>query len=368
MPRTLHIFFTLLFIASHALLAQSASDYLPAKIGSTWRYQRFAVDGSQNPIPSSKTIETDSLAGTKLVGGVPALVFRNKTNPLRDSTLVRVHGDSISTYNGGFTKEGIKLVADSLGLGFLPQVPGWYTYVKLKTPPAVNVPDTLYRHDSTLTIDGTEFDLRLFITRTMKPLSAITVPAGTFNAVTPYEINLTLNWWIFTPLGRRAQPFLKLRNVIYLANNNYIIKETQDSTYFPLTATDNDSIPKFVIPGFMRQLEKLTLTNVAIDAGEPGASGPHTRNASPHDFRLSQNFPNPFNGTTTIALELGKQSTVSVRITDVLGKTVETLAPASLPAGKHTMRWDSGTVPSGVYFYHVHSGTSHAVQRMVLQK
>ncbi len=348
-------------------LAQNASDYLPAKFGSTWRYLRFTVDAAQNPIAATKTIETDSLAGTKLVGGITALLFRNRANPLRDSTIVNVHGDSISYFNGGFPKEGIKLVADSLGLGFLPQVPGWYTYVKLNTPPAVNKADTLFRHDSTITVDGTDFDLTLVITRTMKPVSDVTVPAGTFNAAVPFEINLVLNWWVFTPLGRRAQPFLKLHNVIYVAANNWVIKETQDSTWFPLTATDNDSIPKFNIPGYVRLLDKLTPTSVAQDPG--GLGQPRTQaDGTPAGFQLSQNFPNPFNGTTTIAFDIEKQSAVTIRIVDILGRTMETMTAGPLPPGRHQMQWNSSAAPSGVYFYEVETESSRAVKRMILQK
>jgi hypothetical protein len=339
------------------LMAQTAADYLPLKLGSTWRYQRFVVDAAQNPIASTKTNETDSLTGPRLINGVTSYMFRNYTNVLRDSTIVSMHGDTIAYFNGGFPKESIKLVADSLGLGFLPQAPGWYSYVKLNSISGKT--DTLYRHDSVLTIDGTEFDLRLIITRKMFPAGVTTVPAGIFNTAIPFEIDLVLNWWVYTPLGKKAQPFLKLKNMIYVAPNNWVIKETLDSTYFPLTATDNDSIPHFKIPGYIRQLEKLTATSVTVDRNSQD---------TPTGFQLSHNFPNPFNGTTTLSLDLGKQSAVTVRIFDVLGREIEVMYKGVMTPGIHRVKWSSGTRPSGIYFYEVETESSRAVRRMLLQK
>jgi hypothetical protein len=355
----------LLLITTSAMLAQNASDYLSTKTGSSWRYQRFTVDAAQNPIAGTKTIETDSLAGSKLMGGITALVFRNMTNRLRDSVLVNVHGDSVSYFNGGYPLECIKPIADSLGLFPVPTINGWYTYIKLKTPPLVNKPDTLYRRDSTLTYDGVEYDFSLIITRTRKPDTTLIVPAGTFTAVTPFEINLTINWWILTPLGRIAQPYLKLNNALYIANNRWMIKETQASTWFPYIATDNSAIPKFTIPGYVRLLEKITIPGIPETGNLPDM---HGTPELPTRFQLLQNYPNPFNGMTTIEFDLEKQTAVTVRVVDLLGRNVETLTSGLMPAGRRLVRWNSGASPSGVYFYHVETETSRAVKRMVLQK
>ena len=68
-------------------------------------------------------------------------------------------------------------------------------------------------------------------------------------------------------------------------------------------------------------------------------------------FQLSQNFPNPFNPTTTIAFNLPVQGLVDLKIYDVLGNVVTTLVNEEKAAGNYTVQFDAGKFSSGVYFY-----------------
>jgi|GEM_PF-608934 len=76
----------------------------------------------------------------------------------------------------------------------------------------------------------------------------------------------------------------------------------------------------------------------------------------PTEFALSQNYPNPFNPTTKIKYNLPEQATVVLKIYNLLGQEVATLADAPQAAGYYEATWDGrnnfGTnVSSGVYFY-----------------
>jgi hypothetical protein len=91
-------------------------------------------------------------------------------------------------------------------------------------------------------------------------------------------------------------------------------------------------------------------------------------------LRLEQNHPNPFNPTTSIEFRvpLGGES-VSLRIYDVAGKTVRTLANGVLDAGLHRRIWDGrdqdgSRVASGVYHYELRVGEHRASRRMLLLK
>jgi subtilisin family serine protease len=70
----------------------------------------------------------------------------------------------------------------------------------------------------------------------------------------------------------------------------------------------------------------------------------------PKDFALSQNFPNPFNPTTTIQFAVPKSSHVNLKVFDALGREVVTLVSQQLASGNFTVRWQPN-VPSGIYFY-----------------
>jgi flagellar hook assembly protein FlgD len=71
---------------------------------------------------------------------------------------------------------------------------------------------------------------------------------------------------------------------------------------------------------------------------------------------LAQNFPNPFNPSTTIGFGLPVRGKVKIRVFNILGQLVAELGGADLEAGYHQVVWDGKAndgvaVGSGVYFY-----------------
>jgi hypothetical protein len=92
-----------------------------------------------------------------------------------------------------------------------------------------------------------------------------------------------------------------------------------------------------------------------------------------HEFKLSQNFPNPFNPSTEIQFTLPAFQDVSLIVYDVLGRQVKTLVNEQRHAGKHFVTWDGSNnfgsrVSSGVYFYKMVSGQLTQVRKMMLLK
>jgi hypothetical protein len=74
------------------------------------------------------------------------------------------------------------------------------------------------------------------------------------------------------------------------------------------------------------------------------------------DFKISSyvlfdNYPNPFNPTTTISYQLPKQSKVLIRICDILGREISKLVNEVKSAGKYSIVFDGDNLSSGVYFY-----------------
>jgi hypothetical protein len=68
-------------------------------------------------------------------------------------------------------------------------------------------------------------------------------------------------------------------------------------------------------------------------------------------FILWENYPNPFNPSTTIGYSLPKAAIVSLRVFSTLGEEVALLVSEHKEAGYHQVTWNSSNVPSGVYFY-----------------
>jgi hypothetical protein len=90
--------------------------------------------------------------------------------------------------------------------------------------------------------------------------------------------------------------------------------------------------------------------------------------AIPEKFALRQNFPNPFNPTTTIQFELPVDSRVKLDVFDVLGQRVATLKNEDMKAGIYKMKWNAVNYASGVYFYRIEAKDFNAVKKMMLLK
>lgn len=88
-----------------------------------------------------------------------------------------------------------------------------------------------------------------------------------------------------------------------------------------------------------------------------------TRNR--YRFALYQNFPNPFNPTTTIAFEIPQDSHINITILDMLGRELFTLADESLPAGFHRKTINFHTLSSGLYFYRLQTSFGVITKKML---
>ncbi|MBD3409322.1 MAG: T9SS type A sorting domain-containing protein [Ignavibacteriales bacterium] len=96
-------------------------------------------------------------------------------------------------------------------------------------------------------------------------------------------------------------------------------------------------------------------------------------NNAPDEFRLSSNFPNPFNPATTIRYSLPNPANVKLRVYDLRGRLVATLLDARQAAGEYDVRWrgvnDRGErVSSGVYLYALETDERRLVGKMTLLK
>jgi hypothetical protein len=93
----------------------------------------------------------------------------------------------------------------------------------------------------------------------------------------------------------------------------------------------------------------------------------------PFAYKLEQNFPNPFNPSTTLSIHIPTAEHVKLAIYDITGKEVKVLVNSHLNAGSHSFVWD-GTdmngrkVASGSYIYRMKAGNVVKVRNMTLLK
>jgi len=88
----------------------------------------------------------------------------------------------------------------------------------------------------------------------------------------------------------------------------------------------------------------------------------------PNRFHVYDNYPNPFNPTTTIEFDLDRQQHVMLAIYNIVGQKVALLVDEPLQPGHHSIRFDASDYSSGVYLYRVMAGNRIVTKRMLFLK
>jgi hypothetical protein len=106
-------------------------------------------------------------------------------------------------------------------------------------------------------------------------------------------------------------------------------------------------------------------TGQLLYADPVSADEPHS---TPQNFAVLENFPNPFNASTTLQFFLPSSGQIRLEVLDVAGRIVRSLADGFVPSGFHSYTFDGATLSSGVYFARLRSPSVTKVHKMVLLK
>ena len=120
---------------------------------------------------------------------------------------------------------------------------------------------------------------------------------------------------------------------------------------------NGDSVKSDIFPILVNRYEYLTVENKSI----------------PTKFALHENYPNPFNPTTTLRFDLPEASNITLTIFNMLGQKIRTYDMQSATAGYHTLKWNATNdygdpVGAGVYLYQLQSKDFVKTRKMVLLK
>ncbi|KAB2924653.1 MAG: T9SS type A sorting domain-containing protein [Bacteroidetes bacterium] len=133
---------------------------------------------------------------------------------------------------------------------------------------------------------------------------------------------------------------------------------TASLVYYADTARGStvfDGLASVQIPVIFR-----TITWTGSSVGEQGVVA--------NSYELGQNFPNPFNPSTSINYTLGKAENVSLKVYNMLGQEVATVVNGLQNAGPHSVRFDASNLASGMYLYKLQTGSFSDVKKMMLLK
>ena len=126
-----------------------------------------------------------------------------------------------------------------------------------------------------------------------------------------------------------------------------------------LKSAQSDNILAYGIANVNCPIVELDSTAVSVREEETGI---------PSEYELSQNYPNPFNPTTEIKFSIAKESVVTIKVYDILGKEITTLVNERKPAGIYSVNFNASNLSSGVYFYRMQSNSFTSTKKFVLLK
>ncbi len=135
-----------------------------------------------------------------------------------------------------------------------------------------------------------------------------------------------------------------------------------DNTYIPrfLSVTDSNKI-------FLATSYDLFVTNNL--GGQPlDVKEINPFSQIPVEFELSQNWPNPFNPSTSISYFLPESGIVKVSVYNIMGELVNSQQPEFVTQGQHIIKFDGSQLPSGVYILNVtFAGQRRSIKMLLLK-
>ncbi|MEJ5263166.1 MAG: PQQ-dependent sugar dehydrogenase [Ignavibacterium sp.] len=188
--------------------------------------------------------------------------------------------------------------------------------------------------------------------------TVIPVELASFTA-TVVDGKVRLDWYTATETNNsgfmieRSRDGVNFKDLYFISGNG---TSTQRNIY---SYTDND-VTFGVYYYRLKQIDMDGTINylnvVSLDLG------------SPKSFLLEQNFPNPFNPSTTISWQSPESGLQTLKVYDMLGNEVATLLNDYKEAGKHSVEFNADNLPSGLYFYKLGVGNFSSVRKMLLMK
>jgi hypothetical protein len=200
-----------------------------------------------------------------------------------------------------------------------------------------------------------------FTTMTQVPPAPVLLyPCGVSNV----PLTSTLDWTdVATSTGYRLQ--ISLNNTF----NTFIINTTTSVSEYP------------VQPGVLNYSTMYYWNVAAISTGGQGSFSNvcsfstmsqvgvnQISSEIPAEYKLFDNYPNPFNPNTIIRFQIKDSRLVTLKVFDILGREVEMLVNEKQTPGTYEVNFNASNLPSGIYFYTLRSGDFTDTKKMLLIK
>jgi hypothetical protein len=153
----------------------------------------------------------------------------------------------------------------------------------------------------------------------------------------------------------------------YLASqcDSLVMYDPSGQMHWPDNRLDMFTIDTLTIPAAADSL--ITVFRI-FKYGARGTLDARDPQELPTEPALSQTYPNPFNPSTKINVELPVREFVSLKIYDIIGRELTTIVQGFLEPGWHVFEWNAGGRASGIYLAKLSTGGSLMMRRLVLSR
>lgn len=203
---------------------------------------------------------------------------------------------------------------------------------------------------------------RLYLDSIYVENSIIPVELSSFNA-SVYGNNVTLSWKTVTEINNKGFEVQR--------SNGRDFKSVSFINGYGTTS--QPQVYSYTDKSLQAGKYFYRLKQIDFDGKSEFSSVVEVEVLGPKEFNLAQNFPNPFNPSTTINFSLASDSKVTLKIFNILGQELLTLINGNYPSGNHKIDFDGSNFNSGVYIYRIDASgidgkTFSATKKMILNK
>ncbi|MDK9700033.1 MAG: C25 family cysteine peptidase [bacterium] len=177
-------------------------------------------------------------------------------------------------------------------------------------------------------------------------------PVTFVNRVVVYELEMNRDWFTYSPSSGSVAP-----------GDSAVVQITLNSLSLPADHTFRANL--LITNNSTTRQASVPITMFIESRGNAEES----LNKLPQQFALESVYPNPFNGQAAFVVALPIASEVSLVLYDQLGReTARLLQHRPMNAGRHTVRFNSTSLASGVYYARFQSGEYSSTRKIVLLK
>jgi hypothetical protein len=207
----------------------------------------------------------------------------------------------------------------------------------------------------------------LFICGALTTTIAQTNPRQTVHLLEPGTNGNTLELTIANPTKINIMKGVEVRLLGNPTRLNFTSKFLTIDTLAPVAERAVQFTFEVVRDAPLNRLDTIDFS-ISDQLGNHWSKSVIVKYKGPTKFTLDQNFPNPFNPSTTINYDLPRDVRVSLKLYNTLGQEVATLVNEEQQAGYKSVVWNGTGFASGMYFYRLQAGEFVDVRKLLLLK